>query len=111
MNLVMALLLAIVASFFGVAQAGQLEAAPRAISATSSAPAAPPAAQASAAAPAMNPVASGARLAPTMLVCPSAADAITMSSPPVCEPSHVYAYAAPAGWVLGDPVPAWVSAP
>src|ERR1700674_1332394 len=107
----MALLLAIVASFFGVAQAGQLVAAPQAISATSAAPVAPRAAQATAAAPAMNPVASGARTNPTMFVCPSTADSITMSTRPVCQPSGVYAYAAPAGWVIGDPVPAWVTAP
>ena len=103
----MALLLAILASFFGVAQAGQLEAAPQAISAAVAAPVAP----ATAAAPAMSSVASGARTAPTMFVCPSAADGITMSTPPVCQPSDVYAYAAPAGWVFGDAVPAWVPAP
>jgi hypothetical protein len=107
MNLVMAFLLAIIASFLGVAQVGQLETAPQAVTAPAAAPVAPPAAPTAA----ISPVASGARLAPTMFVCPSAADGITMSSPPVCEPSDVYAYAAPAGWVFGDPVPAWVSAP
>jgi hypothetical protein len=111
MHLVLALLLAIFASVFGVAEAGQLVPAPQAIVAPAAAPVAPPSVQATAAAPAMSSVASGARLAPTMFVCPSAADAITMTTPPVCEPSSVYAYAAPAGWVFGDPVPAWVSAP